>query len=135
MRSSRDADLEARRSRKEMEFSRQRQPSDSVRFLCQGSRDRGCDVEPTVSCPSVYIAQAMSPCVVWGPSQDFKSPALSVAVRLSRDVKDVSAVDTFGSWLGDATVALGLLAGNGDSPVVRSTLTVRDVNQLGLGYW
>lgn len=136
IRFSREADLETSLSRKDMEPSRQQQLSDSVRVLPQGSRDSDSDVEPTVWCPSAFIAQSMSPCAVLSPSQDSTSPALSVADGLSSDVKDVSADglsedvkdasadDCSRSWPGGATVALRFLAESDDSLVVRSTAAI-----------
>lgn len=134
IRFSREADLETSLSRKDMELCRQLQLSDSVPALPQGSRDSGSDVELTVPCPSAFIAKAISPCAVWGLSQDSKSAALSVANKLGSDVKDVSAVDNSESWLSGATVVLRLLAEKDDSLVVKSTEAIGGVSQVGLGH-
>lgn len=69
----------------------------------------------------------MSICAVSGSSsQDSKSPAVSVADRLS---SDVSAVDSSSSCLGvAAAVALPLPTEKDDSLLVRPTVAARSVS-------
>jgi hypothetical protein len=109
------------------------QLSDSLRVLPQGSRVSGSDVASTIPWSPAFNAQEMLPHAARGPCRDSKSHALSVVDRLRSDVKDASAADNSGSWLGGTATVLRLVE-NGDSLIVRSAAAVQSVSSVSLEY-